>query len=166
MRFLLYVLLIFSVVSCCLNAIILNLIFGVCCTFLVLLTLLTILSHDPFFHVKIIDLCTKKMSSVKKHKIVFHLTSILLFLHIVFTTISFTLASIIFKGKNQFQYFIVHVLLKLKISDRQMNNLEERQVEIDLKMSTVFIPFFLQLIATFIDGYATYFAWQVWKQES
>ena len=47
-----------------------------------------------------------------------------------------------------------------------MNNLEERQVEIDLKMSTVFIPFFLQLIATFIDGYATYFAWQVWKQES
>ena len=130
MRFLFYVLLIFSVVSCSLNAIILNLIFGVCCSFLVLLNSLIILFHDLFFHAKIIDLSTKKMSSVKKHKIVFHLTSILLFLHISFTTTSFILASIIFKGKNQFPYFLFH--WKLNISDRQMNNLEERQVEIDL----------------------------------
>ena len=108
MRFLFYVLLIFSVVSCSLNAIILNLIFGVCCSFLVLLNLLIILFHDLFFHAKIIDLSTKKMSSVKKHKIVFHLTSILLFLHISFTTTSFILASIIFKGKNQFPYFLFH----------------------------------------------------------
>ena len=104
----LYVLLIFSVVSCSLNAIILNLIFGVCCSFLVLLNSLIILFHDLFFHAKIIDLSTKKMSSVKKHKIVFHLTSILLFLHITFTTISFILASIIFKGKNQFPYFMFY----------------------------------------------------------
>ena len=108
MRFLFYVLLIFSVVSCFLNAIILNLIFGVCCSFLVLLNLLIILFHDLFFHAKIIDLSTKKMSSEKKHKIVFHLTSILLFLHISFTTTSFILASIIFKGKNQFPYFMFY----------------------------------------------------------
>ena len=60
MRFLFYVLLIFSVVSCSLNAIILNLIFGVCCSFLVLLNLLIILFHDLFFMQKLLIYLPKK----------------------------------------------------------------------------------------------------------